>query len=223
MDRFALIGTGIAHSQSPRLFAEAYGGRYAYDLIDRQDFASAWEQFLIGPYRAINITAPFKADAAAACVQSPEVQAIGAANIAVKTADGIVAYNSDYRGVLSLVRSLPDIRTAVIVGFGGAGKAAYHACLDAGLDVSVRRHAELAPSSCALSFPVEADLIVYTLPSEVPGARNMKCRYLLEANYKDPVFASNPLPGTQYIPGTEWLLAQARTGYELMTGEKPNL
>lgn len=229
MDKFALIGTGIAHSQSPRLFSNAYGGRYEYDLIDREDFNSAWEEFLSGPYKAINITSPFKELAAARCIQSPEVERIGAANIAVKTAEGIISYNSDYRGVLYILRGLAlqtdmpgihdcgecNLRSAVVVGFGGAGKAALQACRDFGLEVTVMRHWELEQCSA------RADIIIYTLPSEVPGARKMKCRFLLEANYKDPVFAQSPLDGAVYIPGTEWLAAQALQGYELMTGEAP--
>ena len=62
MDKFGLIGYPIAHSLSPRLFSAAYGGRYAYELIETPDFEKAWECFMHG-YKAINVTAPFKGDA----------------------------------------------------------------------------------------------------------------------------------------------------------------
>ena len=42
MDKFGLIGYPIAHSLSPRLFSAAYGGRYAYELIETPDFEKAW-------------------------------------------------------------------------------------------------------------------------------------------------------------------------------------
>ena len=62
MKRFGLIGNPVAGSLSPRLFEAAYGGRYAYDLIEGAEFAASWQRFLDG-YDGINITAPFKQDA----------------------------------------------------------------------------------------------------------------------------------------------------------------
>ena len=72
MNKFGLIGYPVAHSQSPGLFSAAYGGRYPYELIETPDFEKAWECFVNG-YRAVNVTAPFKADAFyAADWHSPE-------------------------------------------------------------------------------------------------------------------------------------------------------
>ena len=62
MDKFGLIGHPIARSLSPRLFTAAYSGKYAYELIQTEDFGLAWQTFLSG-YRAINVTAPFKVNA----------------------------------------------------------------------------------------------------------------------------------------------------------------
>ena len=62
MDRFGLIGHPIAHSLSPALFRAAYGGKYAYDLIETPDFEAAWARFL-ADYKAINVSAPFKGNA----------------------------------------------------------------------------------------------------------------------------------------------------------------
>ena len=62
MDKFGLIGHPIARSLSPRMFTSAYGGKYAYELIQTEDFDLAWKRFL-ADYRAINVTAPFKVNA----------------------------------------------------------------------------------------------------------------------------------------------------------------
>ena len=98
--RFGIIGAPVTGSMSPRLFRAAYGGKYAYDLIEEDDFDKAWARFLAG-YDGINVTAPFKAAAAAAGdVQSPEVARIGAANLAIKTPQGVKVFNTDYAGVL---------------------------------------------------------------------------------------------------------------------------
>ena len=210
MDRFGLIGHPIAHSLSPALFTAAYGGKYAYDLIETPDFDEAWRRFLAG-YRAINVTAPFKGDAFARVDwKSPECGRVGATNLVVKAPDGTKAYNSDYRGVKALLEPL-GCRTAAVVGYGGAGKAALAAAEDLGLDTRLYRHAEVAGG-------VQADVVIYTLPRAVEGIDRIDCAHLLEANYKDPCLAGRP----GYIPGSAWLLMQAVTGYALMTGEAPD-
>ena len=210
MDKFGLIGHPIAHSLSPALFTAAYGGRYVYDLIETPDFDEAWRRFLAG-YRAINVTAPFKGDAFARVDwRSPECERAGATNLVVKTPEGTKAYNSDYRGVKALLAPL-GCRSAAVVGYGGAGKAALAAAEDLGLDTRLYRHAEVAGG-------VRADVIIYTLPRAVEGIDRLDCVHLLEANYKDPCLAGRP----GYIPGSSWLLMQAVTGYALMTGEEPD-
>jgi Shikimate 5-dehydrogenase len=210
MDRFGLIGHPIAHSLSPALFTAAYGGKYPYDLIQTPDFEEAWARFLAG-CKAINVTAPFKENAFARVDwRSPECERIGATNLVVKTPEGTRAYNSDYRGVKSLLEPL-GCRSAAVIGFGGAGKAALAAAEDLGLDTRLYRHAEVAGG-------VQADVVIYTLPRFVEGADRIDCAHLLEANYKDPCLAGR----SGYIPGSAWLLAQAVTGYALMTGEEPD-
>lgn len=165
--RFGIIGAPVTGSMSPRLFRAAYGGRFAYDLIEEDDFGKAWGRFLAG-YDGVNVTAPFKAAAAAAGdVRSPEVARIGAANLAVKTPQGVKVYNTDYAGVLRALApalesagcpigsgmtrpgTTPVIprpetesiscsgKRAVVVGCGGAGRAAAAAAVDLGLGVTL--------------------------------------------------------------------------------------
>lgn len=159
MKRFGIIGNPVAHSLSPRLFTSAYHGRYPYDLIEGADFDASWERFL-REYDGINVTAPFKEDAFRAVDRlSSEAQRIGAVNLVVKTPEGTVGYNSDYDGVrLALEEAgIPSCRTdvadgladgcrgndaapagccrALVIGCGGAGKAAAAAALDLGCTV----------------------------------------------------------------------------------------
>lgn len=210
MDRFGLIGHPIAHSLSPALFTAAYGGKYPYDLIQTPDFEEAWARFL-SEYKAINVTAPFKGDAFARVDwRSPECERVGATNLVVKTPDGTRAYNSDYLGVKALLEPL-GCRTAAVIGFGGAGKAALAAAEDLGMDTRLYRHAEITGG-------VQADVVIYTLPRFAEGADRLACAHLLEANYKDPCLSAHP----GYISGADWLLMQAVTGYALMTGEQPD-
>ncbi len=219
MPEFALIGYPVSHSRSPELFRKAYGGKWNYNLVETQDFEQAWKEFL-DRYAAINVTSPFKESACRrADILSPECLRTRVANIAVKTADGIVAYNSDYRGLLSILSKVPVTSgTAAVIGYGGAGKAAQAAAADCGFDVKVYHHDEVGQG-------VTADLIIYTLPSAVEGIDKFRCNCLIEANYRNPSFCEGMVDGlnggkARYVSGKDWLLAQAQCGYELMTGEK---
>lgn len=220
MPDFALIGYPISHSRSPELFKRAYSGKWNYDLVETPDFEEAWGRFL-SDYKAVNITAPFKVQACErADILSPECLRIGAANIAVKTADGIVAYNSDYRGLCTIL-AREDVqsrdgrkRSAAVIGFGGAGRAAQAAAMDCGYEVNVYHHDEVEEG-------VSADLIIYTLPCAVKGIEKFRCSCLIEANYRNPAFTPDSVCGfnggkAEYVSGVRWLEAQAECGFALM-------
>lgn len=152
MAKFGLIGKNIAASGSPALFKAAYGGKYGYDLIDCESFKEAFDLFK-KDYKAVNVTAPFKVDAFNAADQASEAAELcGSANMLIRLPGGkVLADNSDFEGVtLSLLSAcaVADIdvdmdnedeldeyfadKTALIVGCGGAGKAAAAAAVTMG-------------------------------------------------------------------------------------------
>ena len=106
--------------------------------------------------------------------------------------------------------------------------------LDSNTDHSNR--IEVRPlSEFADSFK-EADIIIYNIPTAIPqldeisAHENGRAKHILEANYKDPSFNKELIDkllshshDSSYTSGTTWLLYQAMTGYELFTGEKPDL
>ena len=84
----------------------------------------------------------------------------------------------------------------------------------------------------------EADIIIYNIPGPVPALSELQSndfnpgqkKIILEANYKDPSFGETMLkkmteanPDAEYVGGKTWLLYQALTGYEIFTGENPDL
>ena len=232
MKRFGLIGHPVAGSFSPRLFEAAYGGRYPYDLIEGADFGVSWQRFL-DDYAGINITAPFKEFAFRAVdALSDDARLCGAVNLAVKTPAGIVGYNTDVAGVVLAVREAlaareasgpqpvipgsPDaqpaipgatgnrLKEALVVGCGGAGRAAAVAA-----DwIPVDDLPALAP-----------DLVIYTVPGPMDGFPDFSNAVILEANYRTPCLEGR---GKAYISGLRWLLYQAVAGYEIFTGETPD-
>lgn len=269
MKRFGLIGHPIAHSLSPALFKAGYTGKYPYELIETADFEEAYNRFLNG-YDGINVTAPFKELAyAKADILSEECRIIKATNLLVKTPDGIKAYNSDFLGVRmwleeaaeGLKRTPPQPHSTarvLIVGTGGAGKAAAVAAASSGMNLilmnrSIEKAEAVKESIAGMSgSPAvevrqiedfrecfrEADIVIYNIPSAIPALGELTTedfnpghnKFILEANYRNPSFdntltskmkAANP--AASYTDGKVWLLYQALTGYEIFTGEKPDL
>ena len=146
-------------------------------------------------------------------VISEEARRCGAANILVRKDGRIEAHNSD---LMALIVMIGLAKSVLVIGGGGAGKAAISAARTIGVEPVLRHHDEL------LEGPLEADVVVCTLPRYAPGLEHIRCRKLIEANYKTP--CCDALPGIkEYIPGTTWLKLQAILGYELMTGEKPDV
>lgn len=233
--KFALIGHPVAGSLSPRLFEAAYGGRYPYDLIDEPAFEAAWERFLAG-YDGINVTAPFKQDAFANVSRlTPDALATGAVNLVVRNGQETVGYNTDVEGVLGAVREtgLP-VSDALIVGAGGAARAAAVAALRLGCRVTIANRTLSKADELAYSLGCEAvslahmgsltpDLVIYTLPGSAPLTLEgslFRNALVLEAEYKHPVLAD--IPCRAYVGGRRWLLWQAVAGYALFTGEEPD-
>lgn len=233
--KFALIGHPVAGSLSPRLFEAAYGGRYPYDLIDEPAFEAAWERFLAG-YDGINVTAPFKQDAFANVSRlTPDALATGAVNLVVRNGQETVGYNTDVEGVLGAIRetNLP-VSDALVVGAGGAARAAAVAALRLGCRVTIANRTLSKADELAYSLGCEAvslahmgsltpDLVIYTLPGSAPLTLEgslFRNALVLEAEYKHPVLAD--IPCRAYVGGRRWLLWQAVAGYALFTGEEPD-
>ena len=244
---FGLIGHPIAHSLSPALFKAGYEGRYPYELIEGEDFEESYRKFL-EEYDGINVTAPFKELAfAKADILSPECESVGATNLLVKTPLGVKAFNSDFLGVRMWLEEvaaevLTEKISVLIVGLGGAGKAAAAAAESLGMKV-VRmnrtvRDEKTRPLDDFKECFREADIIIYNIPTAIQALNELtdkdftpgKPKFILEANYKDPSFGKEILakmqtanPLARYTGGKTWLLYQAVTGYEIFTGEKPDL
>ncbi|MBP5483599.1 MAG: hypothetical protein J6X99_05010 [Bacteroidales bacterium] len=232
MRKFALIGHPVAGSLSPRMIEAAYGGRYRYDLIDRENFDDAWNAFLDG-YYGINVTAPFKQDAFARVDKlSPNALATGAVNLVVPSPEGgFAGYNTDVDGVLGALNetglSFADV---LVVGTGGAARAAVFAAKLMGCRVSATGRS--LEKAAALGCPVvtfeqasklKPDLIIYTLPGSapVPVGLPFANAVVLEAEYRYPALSS--VECRLYVSGRRWMLYQAAAGYKLFTGEEPSV
>ena len=153
---YAVFGHPISHSLSPRIhaaFGKQAGIALNYVAIDApaETFATQLARFAGDGGRGANITQPLKQDAFRARAQlSDFARRAGAVNTLTRAGDAWHGDNTDGAG---LIRDLTgrhglDLRArrTLLLGAGGAARAAAHALLDAGIGelVIVNRSPERA-------------------------------------------------------------------------------
>ncbi|WIG57076.1 MAG: Shikimate 5-dehydrogenase I alpha [Rhodanobacteraceae bacterium] len=165
--RYAVFGHPVAHSLSPRLhalFAAQTGIALEYTAVDAapDGFERAIREFFARGGRGANVTLPHKAAAfALADVHTPTAQRLGVANLLTRLPDGrIEADSNDGAGMLVDVRVRhgfdPRGRDVLLLGAGGAARAAAFALLDAGarnLTIANRTHERAQALAAALPAP----------------------------------------------------------------------
>ena len=123
-----LLGRDIGYSASPAMHNAAFdalGADARYELrdVEPHELADEVAALRAGDRIGANVTKPYKMAVCALVDElGPEVKRLGAANTIVRYDDRLVAHNTDLaalRGELP-----PGIRRAVILGAGGASRAA---------------------------------------------------------------------------------------------------
>lgn len=157
MSNYAVFGHPITHSLSPRihaLFGAQTGIALNYDAIDSPpaEFRTRLAAFAAAGGRGINVTMPLKQDAFRLSAHvSDFARRVGAVNTMSRREDA--GWNGDNTDGAGLIRDLTgrhalDLRSrrSLLLGAGGAARAAAHALLDAGIGelVIVNRTAERA-------------------------------------------------------------------------------
>lgn len=132
--RLGLIGSNITASRSPVLHtvcALSVGGNASYDLLipaeQGRSFAQMLEHCAKAGFDGVNVTYPFKEEAAALVpAGDPMVAAIGASNTVRFTAQGPQAFNTDCSGFVAAFRTRFPNRApgrVLVLGAGGVGRA----------------------------------------------------------------------------------------------------
>jgi shikimate dehydrogenase len=164
MPRLAVIGHPIAHSLSPAmqnaaLVEMALAGEWSYDALDVEpgEFAKIVRRLPQDGFAGVNVTIPHKRKAfEIADDPSDAVRAIGAANTLSFGGGRIAAENTDAPG---LIAALPDEamgRPALVLGAGGAARAAAWALADAGAPVWVWNRTHEKAERLAADLGVQA-------------------------------------------------------------------
>jgi shikimate dehydrogenase len=153
--RFAVVGDPVAHSRSPAMHAAAYlalGLPHRYEKVHATaaELARTIDALRRGEFDGLNLTVPHKEQGLALADAADEsARAIGAANTLVRGADGrITAHNTDAPALAAELRRLAPAATdwttgrALVLGSGGAARAAIAACAAIGVrDIAVRARA----------------------------------------------------------------------------------
>jgi shikimate dehydrogenase len=161
MQVFGLVGNPVGHSLSPPMHEAAYeatnlDARYVTFEPDPDDVGAAVAGADALGVAGLNVTIPFKEDVLG-LVEPDELAArIGAVNTVDFSGETPRGYNTDAAGVR---RSFEhhgvgiDGREAVVVGAGGAGRAASFALADAGASVHVANRTAGRAESLAADVP----------------------------------------------------------------------
>lgn len=241
-DIYAVTGKPVLHSRSPLLFQPVLEGTPArYLRLAAPTAAEALASARHIGIRGLNVTAPFKEEILRLADHAdPAARAIGAANALTLGPNGVTAWNTDHRGVAGALAAAgcdPDGKRAVVLGAGGAGRAAAYGLIRARATVAIvnrtfdkaRTLAELFrcrahPLDELSTTLADADILVTTIPDPMAAlsAEHFHAGLtMLDANYTGTTLAQLCRKmGTRYIPGTEWLFHQALPSYELFTGRK---
>lgn len=250
----AVLGDPVDHSLSPVLHAAALEARkiraeYAAITVSADELSGALAAARDSGARGVNLTLPLKSAALERVRRrTEEVERIGAANTLQLRHGEWVAHNTDARGLaMALERSLGrglrrQLGQAVIVGSGGAARAAAHALEALGArDIRIlARNPERARWAESFGARVQAlsgfdattaSLVVNCTPlgldpsdeSPVDTRHCPKSCFLVDLTYSDRpsrFLSDSVAPG---IDGRPMLVAQAALSFAVWYGALPPL
>jgi shikimate dehydrogenase len=245
---YAVAGKPIFQSRSPRMFNAGFRELGLHAVYTRLA-ASTAEEVIVTALElgidGINITSPFKADI---LPYLDEVEAnarkIGSVNTVVQREGKLVGYNTDVAGVLGALKEKgfeQAGKKAVVLGAGGAGRAAALALLSSGANVViVNRSFEKAREAAEIlecsALPIEridealkgSLLLISTISSDervVKPTLLSRGLTVLEANYARPttLLQDAARAGCNLIDGRLWLLHQALPAFQYFTGRSAPL
>ena len=245
--RAGVTGQPIAHSLSPLIHtawiaAAGLDADYrAFGPADAAGFAELVADGRAGRLRGLNVTAPFKEQALALADEaSAAARTCGSANLLVFENGRVRADSTDGVGLMAaLTEQAPQLdvrgRPVVVLGAGGAARAAVAALRDAGAEVGVlnrtRARAELLAQDLGATV-AEADalaravLVVNALsvPPEIDLSRLRDDGVLMDMTYRPlvtPFLTQGRARGLTTVDGLGMLIGQARPSFRALFGQAP--
>jgi shikimate dehydrogenase len=254
MKRLAVLGHPVAHSRSPAMHNAALAElglaeELDYEAIDLapDEFESQVRQMPGEGFVGANVTVPHKGAALAlADTLSETAREIGAANTLSFAGGEIRADNTDAQGLLDSLPTVPSGRRTLVLGAGGAARAAVWALVREGAEVDVwNRTALRADHLCGelggtpSGAPAQAayELIVNTTAAGLRGEDPFAelplepTGFAAEQTVVDLVYGGQPSrllvaaesAGASVVDGIEVLVRQGALSLEIWTGREAPL
>lgn len=242
---FAVAGKPILHSKSPQMFNAAFkdtGINAKYTRICSDNAFEAMKTFKEIGFSGMNVTAPLKEEITGYMDYLHEsAKKIGAVNTVVLKGKKLYGFNTDHLGVVfALKKNGVKIKgeKAVVIGAGGAGKAAAFGLYSSGAKVVIanRTHNKALKAAerigcTAIAFEKiskeirDADILVSCIPAK-KALTDFSCLHkdlvVLDANYafESELAIKAKQKGCKVIDGRQWLVFQAAMSFGLFTGKK---
>jgi shikimate dehydrogenase len=251
--RLAVLGHPVSHSRSPAMQNAALGALeledWSYRAIDAapEAFEMTVRELAEVGYAGVNVTVPHKEAALALADEASEAsQQIGAANTLVFDGKKIEAHNTDADGLLAALPETPRDHRVLVLGAGGAARAALWALLWEGAEVDVwNRTHERAEAICAAlgGAPTQEPdqqsyrMIVNTSAAGLRGEdpfdhlplqvdRFTQDQTVVDMVYgerRSPLLVAAEAAGAATVDGLEILVQQGARSLEIWTGCEPDL
>ncbi len=245
---FAVAGDPVLHSKSPDMFNAAFqvqemSARYLRLALDHpREMRRLMTEIGIS---GLNVTAPFKEDALPVLNEIDDAaRLVGAVNTITFNNGRLAGYNTDVEGVTRALfaNNVPVYSSkSIVLGAGGAAKAAVRALLSEGSDVTICNRTSQKARDLAHLFgcswaPLEAigdklsacDILVSCLSTAdavVPTDGLSKKTAVLDAFYgeESALIRAGREKGCLVIDGREWLLYQGAAAFRRFTDITPPL
>lgn len=244
---FAVTGNPILHSKSPNMFNSQFehiglDASYIHLMADSAEEAIFLFKQL--GLKGMNVTSPFKETIAHYLdVVHDEAHVLECVNTVVEQDGKLHGYNTDFYGVIqSFIDAKISLKgkSCLILGAGGAGKAAAYGLHQQGANVTIvnrtfaksEQVAKTIGCQCDrfenLACCVDAsDIIISALQQNINPIEESWLRedqVVFDANYKGSLLIEiAKRRGCTIVSAEDWLLNQAVASYKLFLNEEPNI
>tara|TARA_R110002167_G_scaffold4758_14_gene22412 strand:+ start:1669 stop:2469 length:801 start_codon:yes stop_codon:yes gene_type:complete len=242
-----VAGQPITHSLSPLIHgawirAAGLDADYRpFGPADIDEFDALVARGRSGDLRGLNVTAPFKAQALALADEvSAMARACGSANLLLFADGHVSADSTDGAGLMAaLAEQAPDLdvrgRSVVMLGAGGAARAAVATLKTAGAEVAVLNRTRARAEALAMDLGVSvaepnaletAALVVNALsvPPEIDLSVLPDDAVVMDMTYRPlitPFLAAAAGRGLTVVDGLAMLIGQARPSFAALFGIDP--
>ncbi|HVC27147.1 MAG TPA: shikimate dehydrogenase [Nitrososphaerales archaeon] len=258
-DRYCVIGRDVSRSQSPAMMNAAFRylqieAEYTKVSVPESKFPREFGRMMTAGFNGMNVTIPFKTSVIELLEGlDPVATRIQAVNTVKLEKDGrYLGHNTDPDGILGPLQGMAaslDIRNAMLIGAGGAGRAFCEAmnrmgCVDLAVAVRDVERSRRFVQEMEMAFPrmnltlasmkdlrhLNHDLVFNASPMGAAGEplpKELKrvlpgSKVVFDAVYRPKqtrLLAEAKRNGSEVIHGEEMLLHQGMAAFKLWTGK----